>query len=168
MDGDFGDIGFAVAHAVNVGDDDFVGVREALGEFCEEFVGAAVLMGLENGENFGFGAVFVAEGFEGGADFGGMMGVIVVEMGVFALTFVFHAAPGAAEVLEAVFDGGEWNFQKFCCFGGKGSVFEIVIAGNLKWEIDLVLPRDEVGFGVLRCFYAVLIGVVDNDVSVFG
>ncbi len=97
LDADFGNIGGGVADAVDVGDDDFVGVVEAGGELVEEFVGAAILVGLEDGENFGFGAVFFAKGFEGRADFGGMMRVVVVKVGVVAEAFVFHAAPSALE-----------------------------------------------------------------------
>ncbi len=168
MDADFGDIGVAVADAVDVGDDDFVGVVEAGGELVEEFVGAAVLVGLENGEDFGLWAVFFAEGFEGCADFGGMVGVVVVKVGVAAEAFVFHAAPSALEGFERFFCGGVRDFEKIGGLAGGGGVFEIVLAGNLEFKVFDVLPASDVGFGFGDGFLAIVVVLIDYDVGGVG
>lgn len=85
---------FGVAGAEDVWDDDFGGIVEGCGKSIEEFVSAAVLMWLEDTENFCIVAVFLAESLEGCFYFCGVVAVVVVELGFVDFSYVLKAAAG--------------------------------------------------------------------------
>jgi len=85
---------FGVAGAEDVWDDDFIGVAKSCGETVEEFVGAAVLVRLEDAEYFCAFSIFLAESLEGCFYFSGVVAVVVVEICFADFGYVLKAAAG--------------------------------------------------------------------------
>ena len=126
-------VGGGVAGFVDVGNDDSVGLGEGVSKLFEESGRAAKLVRLKNGEDF-FGWVELAEGAEGGTDFGWVVAVIVIDfcLSVASLdgAFVLEAAFGARKVIECHLGSGVRNFEESCDVVCERSVAAVVFAGN--------------------------------------
>src|SRR5580658_11183510 len=88
------------AGGVNIGDDQNIGLIEGLAEFIPQMLCARIAMWLEDDQQTLESAA--ARGFESGANFGGMMAVIVDQRDAVVHAFDFETTADAAEFFEAL------------------------------------------------------------------
>ncbi len=132
--GDRGAFFFGIADEVDLRDDDDVGGTEADGELVEEVSGAGVLVGLEDADESP-GRFVVAEGAEGGVDFGGVVSVVVDDTespagGELPGADALHASVEAGEMFEGVGDVGPGGAELMREDAGGGGVVGHVFTGH--------------------------------------
>ena len=122
-------VGIAIADVVDIRQDGFGCIGKADGEFVEQESCAAGLVRLEDADQ-AVGLIFLAKRFEGGADFGGVVAVVVDDDGVVEFADFGHAAIDAGEGADGV--GGALGVDADGVAGGDGhgGVDEIVFTGD--------------------------------------
>src|ERR1041385_450839 len=122
-------IRLAVAGGVDIGNEGQVGIAEAGGEFVEEEAGAAELVRLEDADE-ATRRVFFTQRAEGGADFGGVVAVVVGDDGAVIAADFTHPAVGAPEMIDGSGGVGGEDVAGGAGGNGGGGVEEIMAPGD--------------------------------------
>ena len=130
LGGDAGDRLFA--GGVDGQDDDCVGVAECGAELFEQIAGAGVAVRLEDDMDAFVSAL--ARGSERGANFRGMVAVVVDDGDAAGLTTLLEATVDAAETAEAFGDFFGRDFELVRDGYGGGGVEHVVAAGHVQIE----------------------------------
>ena len=128
LSGDAGDGLFA--GGVNGKDADSIGVSKCTAELVQKIKGAGVAVGLE--EDVDLAVAALAGGGEGGANFGGMVAVVVDHGDAAGGATKLKAPINSSEVIEARGDLIGGNFKLAGDGNGGGGVEDVVAARNAK------------------------------------